>query len=87
MEDIPLTSKSNNNHLPPDFNEWFTFCSDIRNYETVSSSTSEIFKSSYRNDFYRKKSITVGAIRCCNKTQHQSNILLLRANIQTNIKI
>ena len=87
IEDILLTSKSINNHLPPNCNGWFIFCSDIRNYNIVSSSTSEIFKSSYRNDCYRKKSITVDVIHCCNKTQHQSNILLLRANSQTKIKI
>ena len=32
------------NLLPPIVNGWFTFCSDIHNYEITSSSTGKIFK-------------------------------------------
>ena len=33
---------------------WFTFCYDVHNYETVSSTTTKMFKPSYRTDSHRK---------------------------------
>ena len=54
IENVLLISKSINNLLPPIFNGWFTFCPDIHNYETVSSSTGKIFKPSCRPGSYRK---------------------------------
>ena len=36
IESIIFISKSFNNLLPPIFKSWFTFCSDVHNYDTVS---------------------------------------------------
>ena len=55
-------NKSFNNFLPVISKSWFIFCTDVHNYETVSSSADKIFKPSYRTDSYGKKSITLGAI-------------------------
>ena len=48
-------SKSINNLLPPIFKNWLFFCSDIHNYDTVSSSADKLFKPSYRTDYCGKK--------------------------------
>ena len=40
----------------------FTFCSDVHDYKTVSSTADKIFKPFYRPDPYEKNSITIGAI-------------------------
>ena len=61
--------KSFNNH-PSIFKSWFTFCSDVHNYQTVTS-TDKRFKPSCRTDSLGKVSITIGAINSWNKTQHQ----------------
>ena len=61
-ENILFINKSFNNLLPPIFKGWFTFCSDVHNYQTVSSTAEKIFKTSYRTDSYKKNSITIGAI-------------------------
>ena len=37
IENILFTNKSLNNLLPPIFKNWFTFCSDVHNYQTVLS--------------------------------------------------
>ena len=62
VENIIFISKSFNNLLPPIFNSWLAFCSDVHNYQTVSSTADKIFKPSYKTDSYGKKSITIGAI-------------------------
>ena len=61
---IIFISKSINN-LPPIFKNWFIFCSEIHNYNTVSSSTDKLFKPLYRTDSY----VIISAINCWNKTQ------------------
>ena len=48
IENTLFINKSFNNLLPPIFKSWFTFCSDLHNYHTVSSTADKIFKSSYR---------------------------------------
>ena len=63
-------SKSINNLLPPIFKNWFIFCSDIHNYDTVSSSADKLFKPSYRTDSYGKNSVIIGANNYWNKTQN-----------------
>ena len=68
---IFFLSISLNNLLPPIFKYWCTFCSDLHNYHTVSSTANKIFKPSYRTDSYGKNSVTLGAINSWNKTQHQ----------------
>ena len=52
IENILFISKSFNNLLPPFFKSWYTFCSDVHNYHTVSSTADEIFKPSYTTDSY-----------------------------------
>ena len=70
ISNIISISKSINNLLLPIFKNWFIFCSEIHNYDTVSSSTDKWFKSSYRTDSYGKNSIIVSAINCWNETQN-----------------
>ena len=54
-ENILFINKSFNNLLPLIFKSWFTFCSDVHSYQTVSSTTDKIFKPSYRTNSYGKK--------------------------------
>ena len=51
-ENILFISKSFNKLLPPIFKSWFTFCSDVHNYHTVSSAADKIFKPSYTTASY-----------------------------------
>ena len=44
IESILFINKSFNNLLPPIIKSWFTFCSDLHNYHTVSSAADKIFK-------------------------------------------
>ena len=44
IENILFINKSLNNLLPPIFKNWFTFCSDVHNYQTASSASDKIFK-------------------------------------------
>ena len=85
IENIIFIDKSFNN-LPPIFKSWFTFCSDVHNCQTVSSTAGKIFKPSYRTDSYGKNSITIGTINGWNKTQHQFSNLSLKTYSPTKIK-
>ena len=69
LENVLLISKFINSLLPPVFNNWFTFCSNVHNYETTSSATCKVFKPSFRTNLYGKNSIIVNAIDACNKAQ------------------
>ena len=62
LEIVLLVSNFINSLLPPVFNNWFTFCPNIHNYETTSSATCKLFKPSFRTNLYGKNSITVNAI-------------------------
>ena len=86
IENILFINKSFNNLLPPIFKSWFIFCSDVHNYQTVSSTVNKISKPSYRTDSYGKKSITIGAIDSWSKTQHQFSDLPLKTYSSTKIK-
>ena len=86
IENILFRNKSFNNLLPPIFKSWFTFCSDIHNYQTVSSTSDKIFKPSYRRNSFGKNSIIIGAINSRNKTQHQFSNLSLKTYSPTKIK-
>ena len=86
IEKILYINKSFNNLLPPIFKSWLTFCSEIDNYQTISSTADKIFKPSYRTDSYGKNSITIGAINSWNKTQHQFSNLSLKTYSPTKIK-
>ena len=62
LENVLLISKFINSLSPPVFNNWFTFCSNGHNYETISSATFKLFIPSFRTNLYGKNSITVNAI-------------------------
>ena len=55
IENMLFINKSFNNLLPPIFKSWFTVCSDVHNYQTVSSTAEKMFKPSYGIDSYGKK--------------------------------
>ena len=86
IENIIFINKSFNNLVPPIFKSWFTFCSDVHNYQTVSSNVDKIFKPSYRTGLYRKNSINIRAINSWNKPQHQFTNLSLKTYSPTKIK-
>ena len=69
LENVLLISKFINSVLPPVLNNWFTFCSNVHNYETTLSATCKLFKPSFRTNLYGKNSITVNAIDAWNKAQ------------------
>ena len=85
-DNILFINKSLSNLLPPSFKNWFTFCSYVHNYQTVSSTSDKIFKPSNRTDSFGKKSITIGAINSWNKTQYQFCHLLLKTCSPSKIK-
>ena len=85
-ENILFINKSFSNPLPPIFKSLFTFCSDVFNYQTVSSTVDKIFKPSYRTNSYEKRSITIAAINSRNKTQHQFSNLPLKTYSPTKFK-
>ena len=70
ISNIIFISKSINNILLTIFRNWFIFCSEIHNYDTVSLSTGKLSKPSYRTDSYAKNYIIVNAINSRNKTQN-----------------
>ena len=82
---IIFVSKSINN-LPPIFKNWFIFCSEIHNYNTVSSSTDKLFKPSYRTDSNGKNFVIISAINCWNKTQNMPEGQSLKSLYLTKIK-
>ena len=69
LENVLLISKCINSLLPPVFNNWFTFYSNVHNYETTSSAACKLLKPSFRTNLYGKNSITVNAIDAWNKAQ------------------
>ena len=86
MENILFINKSFNNLLPPIFKSWFSFCFDVHNYQTVSSTSDKIFKPSYRTDSFGKGSINIGANNSWNKTEHQFSNLSLKTYSPSKIK-
>ena len=70
ISNIIFISKSINNLLLPNFENWFIFCSEIHNYDTISSSTDKLFKLSYRADSHDKNSLTECATNSWNKTHN-----------------
>ena len=86
IENILFINKLFKNLLPPIFKSWFTFCSDVHNYQTFSSTADKVFKPSYRTDSYGKNSITIGAINSWNKTQHQFSNLSFKTYTQPKLK-
>ena len=86
IENILFINKLFNNLPLPIFKSWLNFCSDFRNYQTVSSTSDKIFKPSYRRNSFGKNSIIIGAINSRNKTQHQFSNLSLKTYSPTKIK-
>ena len=76
----------NNSLLPAIFKNLFTFCSDVQNYQTVSSTSDKIFKPSQRTDSFGKKLITIGAINSWNKTRYQFRNLSLKTYSPSKVK-
>ena len=54
-ENIIFINKSFDDLLPPISKSWFRFCSDLHNYDTVSSTADKIFKPSYVTHSYEKR--------------------------------
>ena len=81
-----LVSKFINSLLPPVFNNWFTFCSNVHDYETTSSATCKLFKPSFPTHLYRKNSITVNATDTWNKAQTSPGDTILKDLTPNKIK-
>ena len=78
LENILFVSKSLNNLSPSIFNKWFSFSSDQHNYETSSSTQSNLMKLFYKTNKYEKYLITISAIESWNKIQKQLKNMLLK---------
>ena len=86
IENTVFINKSFNSFLSPIFKSWFTFCSDVHKYQTVSCTSDKIFKPSYRTDSFQKYSITIEAINSWNKNKNRVSNLSLRTYSPTKIK-
>ena len=87
LENIVFISKTLNNLSPSVFNTWLSFSSDQHNYETSSSTQSNLVKHFYKTKRYEEYSITVSAVESWNKIQKQLKDLLLRDLSPNKIKI
>ena len=74
QQNISFASISLNNLSPSIFNTLFSFSSDQHNYETSSSTQSNLMKLSYKTNRYGKYSITISAVESWNKIQKQLKI-------------
>ena len=83
LRNVLLVSKYFNNIALSIFNNWFTLCSDIHNYNTAASSTGKLFKPSFRKNLYGKNSIIISAFNRRNKLQTQIKTLLTKKCIET----
>ena len=54
LENVLLISKFINGLLPTVFSNWFTFCSNIHNYETTSSALCKLFEPSFCTNLFGK---------------------------------
>ena len=86
LEIVLLVSKYFSNILASIFDNWFTFCSDIHDYNTATSSTSKVFKPSYRTNLHGKNSITISAVNAWNKIQTAFGDVILKNLTTTQIK-
>ena len=62
LKNMLLISKYINSLLASIFNNWFTFCFIIHNYETTSPATCKLVKLSFLAKVYGKNSLTINAI-------------------------
>ena len=67
--------------LPSIFDNCFTLCSDIHNYNTAASSTGKLFESSFRTNLHGKNS-TISAVNAWNKTVFGDFILKNLTNLK-----
>ena len=65
---------------------WFSFSSDQHNYDTSSSTESNLMKVFYKTNRYGKYSITVSVVKLWNKIQKQLKNMLLRELSSNKIK-
>ena len=86
LENALLVSKFFNNILPSIFDNWFTLCSDVHNYNTAASSTGKLFKTSFRTILYGKNYVTLSAVNAWNKTQTAFGDVILKNLTTTQIK-
>ena len=86
LENVLLIIKFINSLLPPVLKNWFTFCSNVHNYESTSSASCKVFKPSFRTNLYGKKSITVNAIDAWNKAQTSLGDTILKDLTPNKIK-
>ena len=86
LEDVLLVSKYFSNILPSIFDNWFTLCSDIHEYNTVVYSTSKLSKPSFHTILYRKNYITLKAANAWNKIQTAFGDVILKNLTTTQLK-
>ena len=86
LENVLLVSKHFNNLLPSIFDNWFTLCSDIHNYNTAASLTGKLFKPSFHTILYGKNSITLSAVNAWNKIQTAFGDVILKNLTTTQLK-
>ena len=84
LENILFVSKSLNNLSLSVFNTWVSFSSDQHNYETSSSTQSNLRKLIYKTNRYGKYSIS--AVELLSKIQKQLKNMLLKNLSQNKIK-
>ena len=78
MENCLFTSKSINFILPPIFNHWFTFSSDLHNYEASSSSKGFLRVKTVNAKTYGRKAMANNAISSWNNIQKVISSHVLR---------
>ena len=77
LENVLLVSKYDN---------WFTLCSDIHNYNTAAFLTGKLLKPSFRTILYGKNSITLSAVNAWNKIQTAFGDVILKYLPTTQLK-
>ena len=86
LENVLLISKFINSLSPPVFNNWFTFYSNVHDYETASSASCKLFKLSFCTNLYGKNLIAVNAIDGWNKAQTSLGDTILKDLTPNKIK-
>ena len=86
LENVLLVSKYLSNILPSIFDNWFTLCSDMHNYNTAASLTGKLFKPSFRTTLYGKNSIALSAFNAWNKIQTTFGDVILKNLTTTQLK-
>ena len=69
LENVLLISKFINTLLPPAFNNWFTFCSNVQTIRQLYLLLVNFLNPLFHTNLYGKNSIKVSAIDAWNKAQ------------------